>query len=114
VAARDAALARALARHPRWILGGSLVGWGKQWLAAFDLVVFRWLPPALRLQRLQQRELKRYGNVITSDPVRAEQHRAFLTWTAGYDDNWPWLKVWSKIRICCGSILFFSNFPFDG
>ncbi|HEX8657740.1 MAG TPA: adenylate kinase [Hymenobacter sp.] len=87
VAARDALLARALARHPRWILGGSLVGWGEPWLAAFDLVVFLWLPPALRLQRLRQREQERYGNVISTDPVRAEQHRTFMKWAAGYDDN---------------------------
>lgn len=55
-AERDAQLAQDLPRFPSWLLGGSLVGWGEQWLAAFDLAVFLWLPPTLRLARLRQRE----------------------------------------------------------
>ncbi len=86
-AARDALLARDLARHPSWLLGGSLVGWDEHWLTAFDLAVFLWLPPALRLARLRQREAERYGDAIRADPARAAQSRAFLAWAAGYDDN---------------------------
>lgn len=63
------------------------MGWGEQWLATFDLAVFLWLPPALRLHRLQQREHERYGEVIRTDSARAEQTRLFLAWAAGYDDN---------------------------
>ncbi|RZK38970.1 MAG: adenylate kinase [Hymenobacter sp.] len=84
---RDAALAHDLARAASWILGGSLGAWGQWWLAQADLVVFLWLPPALRLTRLQAREQARYGAAIRRDPARAEQARAFLTWAAGYDDN---------------------------
>jgi adenylate kinase family enzyme len=86
-AERDAALVADLARQPRWTLGGSIVGWGPQWLTAFDLVVFLWLPPALRLRRLRQREQERYGDAIFADPNRAAQAEAFLAWAAGYDDN---------------------------
>lgn len=87
VAERNAQLAQDLANSPSWILGGSVVGWGEQWLAAFDLAVFLWLPPAVRLARLQQREQARYGDAIRADPSRATQSRAFLAWAAGYDDN---------------------------
>jgi len=86
-AERDTQLLHDLAPHPSWILSGSLVGWGDHWLTAFDLTVFLWLPPALRLRRLQQREHLRYGDTIRIDPARAAQSRAFLTWAAGYDDN---------------------------
>lgn len=86
-ALRDALLAGDLARQPAWVLGGSLVGWNEQWLTAFDLVVFLWLPPALRLHRLREREHARYGDVLVTDPARAAQYQAFLTWAAGYDDN---------------------------
>lgn len=86
-AARNAALAHDLTTHPAWLLGGSLRSWAQQWLSDLDLVVFLWLPPELRLHRLQQRELERYGDVIFTDPTRAEQTRAFLAWAAGYDDN---------------------------
>ena len=86
-AERDAALAADLARHPAWIVGGSLVGWNEQWLSAFDLVVFLWLPPALRLHRLRQREHARYGAAIAADPAQATRTAAFLAWAAGYDDS---------------------------
>jgi adenylate kinase family enzyme len=86
-AERDTLLAHDLAQHPNWLLGGSLAGWGEHWLAAFDLAVFLWLPPALRLARLQQREHQRYGGAIGADPAHAGQSRAFLAWAAGYDDN---------------------------
>jgi adenylate kinase family enzyme len=86
-AERDAALAAALAHHASWILGGSIVGWSEHWLTAFDGVVFLYLPPAVRLARLQQRELERYGDVIFADPNRASQMQAFLAWAAGYEDG---------------------------
>ncbi|MFD1466714.1 adenylate kinase [Hymenobacter caeli] len=87
---RNALLAHDLAQGPHWVLGGSLVGWGpwgERQLAVLDLAVFLWLPPALRLHRLKQREHARYGDVIATDPARAAQTHAFLTWAAGYDDG---------------------------
>ncbi|RZK24281.1 MAG: adenylate kinase [Hymenobacter sp.] len=86
-AVRDAQLTHDLTQNPGWIVGGSLVGWDESWLAAFDLAVFLWLPPALRLIRLHQREQARYGEAIRRDPARAAQAKAFLAWAAGYDDN---------------------------
>ena len=86
-AARDARLATDLAQAPHWILGGSVVGWGEHWRTAFELAVFLWLPPSLRLARLRTRELARYGDVIFTEPARATQYQAFLSWAAGYDDN---------------------------
>jgi adenylate kinase family enzyme len=86
-AVRDAQLAHDLAATQSWIVGGSIVGWGEQWLAAFDLVVFLWLPPPLRLQRLLQREHHRYGARLLADPSQAARTQAFLAWAAGYDTN---------------------------
>ncbi|MGI4762540.1 MAG: hypothetical protein ACRYF0_17645 [Janthinobacterium lividum] len=87
-AARDARLAHDLAQQASWILGGSIGGWDAQWLRApFELVVFLYLPPALRLHRLRQREHARYGAAIAASPARAAQSAAFLDWAAGYDDG---------------------------
>jgi len=86
-AARDARLAHDLAQHPSWIVGGSIVGWDEKWLTAFDLAVFLYLPPALRLHRLHQREHARYGPHIRTDPSQAARTQAFLAWAAGYDDS---------------------------
>ena len=84
---RNAALAHDLGRAASWILGGSMQSWASQWVAQADLVVFLWLPPALRLARLQRREQARYGEAIRRDPARTAQAQAFLTWAAGYDDG---------------------------
>jgi adenylate kinase family enzyme len=83
-AERNSQLAKDLALHRNAIVGGSIGGWGNEWFTAFDLAVFLWLPPALRLQRLQQREQARYGTATADQVARTA---AFLTWAAGYDDN---------------------------
>lgn len=56
---RDAALAHDLGLAASWILGGSVGAWGQRWLAQAELVLFLWLPPALRLTRLQASALRR-------------------------------------------------------
>lgn len=84
---RNAALAHDLAQAADWVLGGCVMGWGAGWPPPADLVVFLWLPPALRLRRLRVREQARYGKAILTDPARAAQTQAFLEWAAGYDDS---------------------------
>lgn len=74
-------------RSDNCIVTGSLVSWGDYWLSAFDLVVFLYLPPEIRLQRLIDREIARYGNAIYDDPVRNTLFENFITWARGYDDN---------------------------
>ena len=87
-AARNARLARDLADATSWILGGSIGGWDAAWLTApFNLVVFLWLPPDLRLRRLRAREHARYGERLATDPAQAARTQAFLEWAAGYDDS---------------------------
>lgn len=61
------------------VLSGSIGSWGAAVEDVFDLVVFLYLPVELRLARLQQREVARYG---AADPV-------FLEWAAQYDEGPP-------------------------
>ena len=85
----NALLTHDLARGPRWVLSGSLGWgtWGEQPLTILDLAMFLWLPPALRLRRLRQREHARYGDVTIASPARAAQTKAFLAWATDYDDG---------------------------
>jgi len=74
-------------KHADWILGGSVINWGDDWMPAFDLVVFLLIPNTIRIERLKKRELERYGNIIFTDPDRHRQYNEFIEWAAGYDDN---------------------------
>lgn len=85
-ALRNQMLMEDLLRQESWILGGSLISWGPEWPAMFDLVVFLYVPPEIRLQRLVQRELERYGNTIYTDPERNRLFQEFMDWASKYDD----------------------------
>lgn len=84
---RNQLLKTDLQPHTDVIVGGSLVSWGPEWQTYFDLVVFLYLPPAIRLQRLKNREVERYGTAIFDNPERAELYQQFLTWATSYDDS---------------------------
>ena len=69
---RLAMVSLALQSEPGVILSGSVYGWGTQVEDAFDLVVFLYLPAAVRVERLRRREIERYG---VADPE-------FLKWAS--------------------------------
>ncbi|OOQ58982.1 P-loop NTPase family protein [Mucilaginibacter pedocola] len=75
-----------MAKHESWIQAGSVIKWGADWEEMFDVVVFLYIPHELRMQRLIDREIERYGDVIFTDPTRAQQHKEFVDWAAKYDD----------------------------
>ena len=84
-ALRNQLLLESLSTQKNWILGGSIVNWAID--LPFDLAVFLWLPPAIRLQRLRTREHQRYGDSIYTDKKRNKLYQEFIDWCAGYDDN---------------------------
>lgn len=84
---RNALLRNDLDLQDHWIMGGSVIHWGEDALPPFDLIVFLWLPPAIRMDRLLRREHERYGDIIHTDPQRKEQTKAFLEWAADYDND---------------------------
>ena len=63
-----------------WVLSGSAVGWGDPLLETCDAVVFLTLDAELRMRRLREREVARYGEVDEG------AHRVFFEWARGYDD----------------------------
>ncbi|MDW5443277.1 AAA family ATPase [Polaromonas sp. SM01] len=74
-AERCSALLKDLRTSPSAVVAGSLIAWGETLEDTFDLVVFLYLPTAIRVARLQLREERRFGK---ADP-------AFLAWAAQYD-----------------------------
>ncbi|OWK69826.1 adenylate kinase [Pedobacter sp. AJM] len=82
---RNQLIRTALTTHEHWIFGGSSVSWGDDVFPEFDLIVFLWIPPEIRLKRLKERELERYGTAIYDDPDRNIRYREFIEWAAQYD-----------------------------
>lgn len=70
-----------------WIFGGSIIHWGENIFPAFDLIIFLYLPPKIRMERLKNRELERYGNEIITNPERARKFQEFMDWANDYDHN---------------------------
>ncbi|MGH7779628.1 MAG: hypothetical protein ACREQR_07360 [Candidatus Binataceae bacterium] len=84
--ARRRMLAAALDAHPRWVLSGSLCGWGDVFIPRFQLVVFIYVPHEIRMARIIARERERFGaEAIAPAGARYDQHRAFIEWAAAYD-----------------------------
>jgi hypothetical protein len=73
-----------------WVLSGSVMGWGDSLLAMCDGVVFLRVDAELRMKRLRQREIARYGEVDD------DAHRAFFEWARRYDD--PTFPGRSRLR----------------
>ena len=89
VAERHALLGPELASD-RWVLSGSLCGWGDVYIPRFALVVFCAVAPDVRLARLRAREHERYGQaaIAPGGPLRAK-HEMFMAWAASYEAGSP-------------------------
>lgn len=82
---RQHMLAFALDAHPRWVLTGSLCGWGDIFIPRFELAVFLLLPPTIRMARLKERERRRYGDAIEVGGPMHLHSQEFLAWAEQYD-----------------------------
>ena len=84
---RQAMLKTDLEGKSEWVLSGALVGWGEFTIPYYTLVVFLLLSPTIRLQRLKEREVERYGiDAISPGGYFYENHQDFMEWAVGYDD----------------------------
>jgi adenylate kinase family enzyme len=84
---RNSLLKSTLAKHENWILGGSMINWGEDLTANFDLIVFLWIPSEIRIERLKKREFERYGDIIFTNPERNKLANDFFEWAADYDND---------------------------
>ncbi|MBS1911561.1 MAG: AAA family ATPase [Bacteroidetes bacterium] len=74
---RHALLLGDLDQVPAAVVSGSVVGWGSAIEDSFTLIVFLTLAPGIRVQRLREREMARFGYV----------DEAFIEWAAQYDEG---------------------------
>jgi adenylate kinase family enzyme len=81
---RNSSIQLDLSKSENWILGGSIFQWNADF-PDFDIAIFLWLPPQIRIERLREREFKRYGKIIYEDPDRIKQFKDFIAWASDYD-----------------------------
>jgi len=75
-----------LRKSSEWILSGWLFDKANSYVRFYDLVVFLWIPQDIRLERLQQREVKSLGEeILNPENPRYGPYKKFLEWTAKYD-----------------------------
>ncbi|MCH4887857.1 hypothetical protein EZV73_09750 [Acidaminobacter sp. JC074] len=73
--------------YQSYILSGSIYDWGDELLECFDLIVFLWLPPEIRIKRLINRDYERYGDLIEVGNAHYDMHKAFIDWASMYDQG---------------------------
>lgn len=88
-AARDALFRPCVEGRAEWVFSGSALGWARDYVPLFDLVVFLRLDPTLRMARLRAREAMRYGARIGPGGDMREASIEFLDWAARYDSAGP-------------------------
>ena len=62
---------------PGVVASGSTIRWGLELEDAYDFIVYLYIPPEIRLQRLRTREIERNGTV----------NEEFIAWAALYEDG---------------------------
>jgi adenylate kinase family enzyme len=84
---RQRSLRDALNGSDGWVLAGSLCGWGDFVIPMLDLAIFVVVDLPLRLTRLRQRNVERYGARVALGGDLYEQHQAFLKWASSYEEG---------------------------
>ena len=83
---RDNNILQKLSSTENWILGGSVINWSKEIHNRFNLIVFLYIPQKIRIERLRERELERYGEIIRTDVFWKKKYTDFMEWAKDYDD----------------------------
>ena len=104
---RERLLHASLSSATEWILSGSIDGWKSEIENRFSHLIFLYLEPTLRMQRLRQREVDRFGEAaLAPGGSQREDATYFLTWASHYDDgtregrSLPRHEAWMKGLSC--------------
>ncbi|WP_053228079.1 hypothetical protein [Spirochaeta cellobiosiphila] len=78
-------LKKELYYYDNWILSGAVIDWGNPIIPLFDLVIFISVTNEIRLKRLREREVKRYGDEISPKGHRYKDFLQFMEWADRYE-----------------------------
>ena len=80
-------ICRDLAVDHSWVLSGGLVDWSPRPRLDFTCIVFLYVPPSLRIERLRRRERERFGRRILKGGDMYAAHQEFIDWASRYDSG---------------------------
>lgn len=67
------------------VITGSLCGWGDPLIPSFDLAIRTKLDHDTRMERIKERETKRYGDRILPNGDMHKSSCEFINWASNYD-----------------------------
>jgi len=88
------------------VLSGTLVSWGDRVKKRFDAAIYLYAPAQERINRLRQREEKRFGPRVKEGGDMHKAHLEFLKWAEQYDEGFMGGRskakheVWMKALDC--------------
>lgn len=68
-----------------WVLSGSICNWGDSLIDYFSFAVFLHIDSTVRMDRLRDREHRRFGSRVQVDGDMYKNHLKFLEWAKRYD-----------------------------
>jgi adenylate kinase family enzyme len=71
----------------RWVVSGSMLGWGDFLMPALDMAIYLWKDPETRRQRLSARETERFGERIAPGGPQRKAFESFIEWAVSYDSG---------------------------
>lgn len=74
-------------KYKKCVITGSLCGWGDCFISSFNLIIRVVTSTEIRIQRLKQRELQRFGDRICPNGDMFNQHMEFIKWAKKYDSG---------------------------
>lgn len=74
------------------VISGSLIGFGDELKDRIDLFIYMNLELTLRLKRIQNREVDRFGDRVLPGGDLYIQHQDFLQWVSDYEINPEYMR----------------------
>jgi adenylate kinase family enzyme len=71
----------------RWIVSGSMLGWGDFLMPILDMAIYLWKDSETRRLRLSARETERFGERVAPGGPQRKAFDYFLDWAVSYDSG---------------------------
>ena len=75
----------AISKCDNCVISGAMCKWGDELIPYFDLVIKLETPTEIRIERLKDREFRRFGNRILEGGDMYFNHLRFIEWAKVYD-----------------------------